>query len=215
MPTTALKLLRETFPEVMRFFTLNAMRRELAGCQSVLDLGCGGLSPTSLLRFERSTAVDGFAPLLEAARRNHTHTEYHCGDVRTIGTMFRAKQFDCCVALDLIEHLSPEDGLALISTMRNLARRKVVVFTPNGFLHQASHEGDLQEHLSGWTARQMQTLGFRVYGMLGHRGLRGEEHRHRIRPQALSGVAALLTHLTWTRGHPDDAAALLCFMDVS
>ncbi len=215
MPTTALKLFRETFPEVMRFFTLNAMRRELSGCRSVLDLGCGGLSPTSLLRIEQSTAVDGFAPLLEAALKNHTHTEYHCADVRTIDTIFQPKQFDCCVALDLIEHLSTEDGLALIRSMGKLARRKIVVFTPNGFLHQASHEGDLQEHLSGWTAPQMQSLGFKVYGMLGHRGLRGEEHRHRIRPRALSGVAALLTHLAWTSRHPDVAAALLCVKELS
>ncbi len=214
MPTSALSLFRRTFPEVMRFAYLNAMRRELAGCRSVLDLGCGALSPTSLLELGHAVAVDGYAPLIEEARRHGTHQEYHCADVRTIGSLFRPGQFDACVALDLIEHLTPDDGLALIRTMERLASRKVVIFTPNGYLHQASHDGDLQEHLSGWSAGQMRALGFRVYGMLGHRSLRGEEHRHRIRPKALSGFLSLLTHAVWTRRHPESAAALLCIKDV-
>lgn len=216
MPTTTpIELFRRTFPEVMRFVYLNTLRRELAGCRSVLDLGCGALSPTSLLGFAHAVAVDGYAPLLEEARRHGTHQEYHCADVRTIGSLFRPRQFDCSIALDLIEHLTPEDGLALIRTMEALSTRAVVLFTPNGYLHQASHDGDLQEHLSGWTPGQMRALGFRVYGMLGHRALRGEEHQHRIRPKALSGLASLLTHVAWTRRHPESAAAILCIKDVS
>ncbi len=199
----------------MRFLYLDTMRRELAGCRSVLDLGCGAVSPTSLLEFDHAVAVDGYAPLLEEARRRGTHQEYHCADVRTIGSLFQPKQFDACVALDLIEHLTPGDGLALIRAMEDLARRKVVIVTPNGFLHQASHDGDLQEHLSGWSAGQMRSLGFRVYGMLGHRGLRGEEHQHRIRPKALSGIVSLLTHIAWTRRHPESAAAILCVKGVT
>jgi SAM-dependent methyltransferase len=210
MPTTALRLFRETFPEVMRFLYMNTIRREAAGCQSVLDLGCGPLSPTRLLRFAHATAVEGFAPALEAARSAGTHTEYVLADVRTIGTLFTPKQFDCCIALDLIEHLSREDGIALLRTMESLARRKVILFTPNGFLPQASHEGDLQEHLSGWTPEQMRALGYRVYGMHGHRALRGEEHRHRIRPKVFSGLLSLLTHGVWTGRHPEAASAILC-----
>jgi SAM-dependent methyltransferase len=214
MPTTAVELLRLTFPRILEFSYLNTLRRKLAGCRSCLDIGCGGGSPTRHLRFQHSVGVDGYLPLLEEARRNRTHTEFVFARAQEIGELFIPGQFDCCVALDLIEHLTKDDGLKLIRDMERIAARKILIFTPSGFLSQRSHEGDLQEHLSGWSADEMRSLGFDVIGMHGARFLRGEEHRHRFRPRALSGVVSAVSHYAFTMRHPERAAAILCVKNV-
>ncbi|HXG01433.1 MAG TPA: class I SAM-dependent methyltransferase [Bacteroidota bacterium] len=190
------------------------MRRELSDCRTCLDIGCGSDSPVRFLRFDYSLGVEAYEPLLREAQRNGTHSEYMLANATELDRHFSSKQFDCCVAIDLIEHLTKDDGLKLISSMERIAARKVLLFTPNGFLPQRSHHGDLQEHLSGWTADEFERLGFRVYGMLGWKALRGEYHQHRFRLKRLSGVLSLLSHLLYTRRHPQHAAALLCVKSV-
>jgi SAM-dependent methyltransferase len=214
MSTTSAELFRVAYPHLLHFAFLNTMRRELADCRSCLDIGCGSDSPIRHLRFEYSVGLDGFEPVLNDAKRQQTHTEFLLAGALDLDRYFRPGQFDCCVAIDLIEHLSKEDGLQLIRSMERIARKKILLFTPNGFLPQHSHDGDLQEHLSGWTADEMRQLGFRVYGMLGWKRLRGDYHQHRMKLKRLSGVLSLLSHLVLTRRHPQHAAALLCVKSV-
>ena len=94
--------------------------------------------------------------------------------VRTIAQLFADKRFDGCVALDVIEHLPKPDGLDLLQQMEALARKRVIFFTPNGFMPQRSRNGDLQEHLSGWSVDDFEGLGYTVVGMCGPKTLRGE-----------------------------------------
>lgn len=210
MPTTAAELFRITFPRLLQFFYLNTMRKALEDCRTCLDIGCGGDSPVRHLKFAYSVGVDGYEPLLQQARAHRTHDEFVSCNATDLESRFSPKQFDCCVALDLIEHLSKESGLKLIKDMERIASKKILLFTPNGFLPQKSHEGDLQKHLSGWTAEEMRALGFTVIGMHGWKALRGEQHRHRLRPAWLSGIVSALSHVLYTRRHPSQAAALLC-----
>ena len=102
----------------------------------------------------------------------------------------------------------------MLDDLERLATRRVVIFTPNGFVPQHSHDGDLQEHLSGWTAEEMRGRGYRVYGMFGPRFLRGEYHHIKYRPQAFWVVVALLAHYGRTRRHPETAAAIYCVKEL-
>ncbi len=210
MPTTANALFKLTFPRLLFFSYLNTMRKELADCRSCLDIGCGGGSPVRHLQFEYSLGVEGHVPTLEGAKREHTHNEFFLVEATEVGLHFSANQFDCCVALDLIEHLTKADGLKLIGDMERIAAKKILIFTPNGFLPQQSTDGDLQEHLSGWTADEMKSLGFKVYGMHGLKALRGKEHQHRLKPAALWGIISALSHFLYLRRNPKNAAAILC-----
>jgi len=214
MSTNSLALFRQTFPQVALFSYVNGLNKALAECRTCLDIGCGGGSPIRLLNFEYSVGVEGHARTLVEARRNYTHTEYCLARAQDIGKHFTEGQFDCCVALDLIEHLTKEAGDQLIRDMERIASKKVVLFTPNGFLPQRGADGDLQAHRSGWDAAGMSARGYQVVGMLGHKALRGEQHQHRFRPQFLSGLISQLSHYAYTRSHPTHAAALLCIKDV-
>lgn len=215
MPTSSFELLKLTFPKALLFSYLNTMRQELSGCTSCLDIGCGPESPARHLKFEHSVGVEGYPPALEAAKNLGTHNDFVLAYATELDRHFSPGQFDCCIGLDLIEHLKKEDGLKLIRDMEMIASRKILLFTPNGFLPQQSHEGDMQEHLSGWTADEMRQLGFRVIGMHGWRGLRGEQHKHRLKPEALSGLLSAASHAFVTKRRPEFAAALMCVKDVS
>jgi SAM-dependent methyltransferase len=189
---------------------LAEIAKALRGCTRCLDIGCGSGSPASLIGVEYLVGVDGHAPSLEEAKRNNTHHEFHCADVRTIGAIFPARGFDACIALDLIEHLTKEDGLRLLKDMETIASRRVIVFTPNGFMPQQSRDGDLQEHLSGWDPQEMRSLGYEVLGLYGPKFLRGEFHKSRFLPRPVAGVVSAAGHVLYNRAHPESAAALLC-----
>jgi hypothetical protein len=131
--------------------------------------------------------------------------------VQKLDNYFNPGQFDAVMALDVIEHLIKEDGLRLMRAMEKISRRKVIFFTPSGFLPQHhSEKDDLQEHLSGWEAAEMKQHGYRVIGMLGPKALRGEFHRLKWRPKFFWASVSLLGHFLWTRWVPEKAASILC-----
>ena len=187
------------------------LRRALAGCASALDVGCGPDSTLRWLGFENLAGIEGYRPSFETAKKHATHDELTLGDIRELDRWFRPGQFDACVALDVIEHLPKEDGFKLIAAMERVALKQVVLFTPSGFLPQRhTDQDDLQEHLSGWEAAEMERLGYRVTGVLGPKRLRGEYHQLRWRPKFFWAVLSLALHFLWTRSRPAAAAAILC-----
>jgi hypothetical protein len=215
MKLSTFGLFKECFPQVAFFAYMAEMRRALADCRSCLDIGCGANSPVRMLDFDHTVGVEGHEPSLDSAKANRTHSDFRLARVQEIGGLFGEHSFDCVVGLDLIEHLAKEEGLSLIKDMERIASKKIILFTPNGFLTQESYGGDLQEHLSGWTPEEMRELGFTVFGMQGPKFLRGEYHQHRIRPRVLSGVLSVIGHYVYTRAHAEQAAAILCVKDVS
>jgi hypothetical protein len=188
-----------------------ALRRALLGSDRVLDIGCGSSMNLRWLGVPHPTGLEGYGPALEEARRKNTHDALIQGDVRSLDQHFKPGQFDTCISLDVIEHLSKEDGWKLIDSMERIATRKVILLTPSGFLPQHHLEqGDLQEHLSGWEAAEMRARGYEVTGLLGPKSLRGDHHTLKGRPKVFWGLVSLLGHFLYTRNHPAQAAAILC-----
>lgn len=158
----------------------------------------------------RLTGIDGHQPSLEQARSNRTHDEYVLGNVIRLGDSFPGRHFDACVGLDVIEHLPKEEGWRMLEQMERLATKRVVIATPNGFMPQKSKDGDLQEHLSGWTTVEMRERGYQVFGMYGPKYLRGEYHRIIRNPRAIWTLVSLFRHYASTRTQPEQSAALFC-----
>jgi len=191
------------------------LRQALADCDSVLDVGCGPVSTLRCFGFKHLTGIEGYPPSLETAKKNATHDQLILGDIRELDRLFKPGQFEACIAVDVIEHLTKEDGLKLIEGMERIASRQVILSTPNGFLPQRHAEkDDLQEHLSGWDTKEMEGFGYRVIGILGPKKMRGEYHRILWRPKFFWGVVAWILHVLWTRWHPASAAAILCVKNV-
>jgi hypothetical protein len=102
----------------------------------------------------------------------------------------------------------------MLKAMERIAKRKSVILTPNGFLPQGhTDHADLQEHQSGWEPDDLTELGYKVAGVLGPKGLRGEYHKLKREPEWLWGSISLLGQVLYTRWVPSAAAAILCVKD--
>jgi hypothetical protein len=142
--------------------------------------------------------------------RKGIHGKYFLMDVRYIDGTFSPKSFDCVVALRLIEHLEKDDGIRLIEMMETIARKKVIIYTPNGFLARKESEGNVwMAHKSGWTVEEMRKRGYTVIGMDGLKRLRGDRGTFRYSPEMFWSLISRLTQL-FVRNRPENAFAILC-----
>lgn len=149
------------------------MLRRLRDCDTLLDLGCGPNSWVACTRpWTHSIGVEGHPEAAEEARRRSTHREIICTDLVTL--RFDRPPVDAVVMIDVIEHLEKGHAVDLLRRAEHWARKRLIVFTPNGFLPQGGHHGNpLQQHRSGWTVSELVSLGFKVRGLNGLRSLRG------------------------------------------
>jgi SAM-dependent methyltransferase len=163
-------LLRSIYQRIFPTWT-NCLKKELSDCDTVLDLGCGYDSPIQHCKVTFSVGVELFEPYLQESKRKAIHNQYIKADIRKIE--FKPKSFDAAIAVELLEHLTKEEGYMLINKMEKWAKKKVVITTPNGYLWQDGYDNNpLQEHKSGWSVKELRKLGFKVSGISGWKKLR-------------------------------------------
>jgi SAM-dependent methyltransferase len=151
---------------------------------TVLDLGCGKNSPLQHLKVIFSVGVDSFYPYLEESRQKLIHNAYIYADIKSIE--FMPKSFDVVIALDVLEHLDRTNGYKLIQKMELLARKKIILFCPNGYVNQDEYDCNPgQKHLSAWNTDDLRKLGFKVNGINGFKPLRGYQCNIKFKPYLL------------------------------
>ena len=187
------------------------LERAIGDCKTILDVGCGSASPIRNFSGKfYSVGVDAFAPSVKTSMEKQIHNDYCQLDVLSIDHRFTPGSFDCVLALDLIEHFNKSDGVRLIGKMEKIASKKVIIFTPNGFLSQNEYDDNpLQVHLSGWTVGEMRKMGYRVIGINGWKPLRGENAAVRLWPKKPWKWITTRTQL-FVRNHPEMAFQILC-----
>jgi len=167
------------------------------GCGSLLDIGCGKDSPIKhVVERGYSVGLDTFKPYILKSKRAKLHDDYVLASISHL--CFKPKSFQTVALLEVLEHLNKSDGYKIMNQMDGLAKNKVVVFTPNGFLKQQEYEDNIhQKHLSGWAVRELENLGFSVYGINGFRFFRKEKAEYRINQLwylALAGLSQVLAY---------------------
>ena len=193
---------------------IRELRRLFRDGTSLLDLGCGELSPVIFApKKMRKVGVDGFDKSLAASRTRHIHNDYKKIELLDAEKVFGAKSFDIVFACDVIEHFPKKAGEALIKMAESIARHRVIIFTPNGFMPQAATpDHPLQEHLSGWEVSEFRARGYQVFGINGLKSLYHVDGRPKLPP----GVSVLATELTQplVRNDPERAFQLLAFRNM-
>lgn len=180
--------------------------------ESILDVGCGFNSPVQLLSYrpKRLCGVDFHSPVIEQSKSKSIHDEYFKIPLLNINNKFRSNSFDCVLALDVIEHFKKNEALNLIQQIETIAREKIIIYTPNGFLPQSEEFGNpFQAHLSGWTVREMEALGYNVIGIEGLWFLRGYMAKIKWRPFRFWTAISLASQII-TKKRPKIAFRLLC-----
>jgi SAM-dependent methyltransferase len=187
------------------------LARELRDCDSVVDVGCGTDSRLQYAEFEGyKIGADAYPPAL--APDYPIHHEYVDCDIRNLA--MPDKSVDACACLDVIEHLTKANGIALLDRLERIARKRVIVATPNGFVPQPpTADNPFQEHVSGWDASEMRARGYRVYGLSGYRRWRGMYGNIVGRPWLLYFILSKATEWYFIP-RADRAFALFCVKDV-
>lgn len=208
-----IRLLRKSYRYTYKSFFSKydvIIEGEVKDCKTLLDVGCGANSPVQTFnRNIHCTGVDAFAPSIERSKKKGIHNAYVQADVLQIDTLFGPKCFDIVVALDLVEHLEKQDGLKLLDKMERIAAKKVVIYTPNGFLPQGNRESNpWQVHLSGWTPEEFRSRGYTVYGVNGIKSMRGEFAKPKWHPWFFWAFISDLTE-PFVKHSPEKAFQLL------
>jgi len=134
--------------------------------RKLLDVGCGDGSLAKALNLNKNfklTGVDIFEPYLKKARKTGLYEKLIKADVRNLP--FKEEKFDVVFCAHLIEHLTRKEGFKLIKRLESLARKKVVIASPVGFLPQDEYNGNpFQKHKSVWWSEDFKTRGYKVVG---------------------------------------------------
>jgi ubiquinone/menaquinone biosynthesis C-methylase UbiE len=191
------------------------LEKSVKGCKSLLDVGCGDSSPIkSFSKKLYCVGVDSFKPSIEKSKKLKIHNKYYKVNVLDIGKKFKPNSFDCVLASDLIEHLTKKQGLRLINMMEKIAKKKVIIFTPNGFLSQRIYENNpWQLHKSGWSVEEMKKKGYYVIGINGWKYLRGEYAKIKFWPKILWKIISDITQM-FVKKRPTRAFQILCFKNL-
>lgn len=153
---------------------LHCLKKELADCKTVLDLGCGPSSPVQYCKsIKESVGVEIFAKYLKESKKNKIHTKYLKKDINKLN--FKKNSFDAVLMIEVLEHMSEKEGKRAITNAEKWAKKKVIITSPNGFIPQKEVDNNpWQKHLSGWSLKKMRKLGYRSKGLAGLKILRQE-----------------------------------------
>jgi len=151
---------------------LRRVYKELAACESVLDLGTGhGAIAGKIARIggpKRIVGIDAHKPSVGVATKKFPKVEFLCHDVRSLDEIFRPRSFKAVVGFDILEHLKKTETYSLLTIAELLATELVWWFVPIGehpqtFDPRKEGNATLQRHRSVWRAEEFVQLGYDVW----------------------------------------------------
>lgn len=171
------------------------VKNSINNATSVLDVGCGYNSILGKIKGSfRSTGIDLFRECVRVSKKAKIHNKYIIGDIRKLQKYFPNKSFDSVIALDVIEHLTRKQAKSMILRMERIAKKRVIIMTPNGFYPQKMLFGNPhQKHKSGWYIHDLKELGYKVHGLRGIKSIRGIHAMIRYKPWFFWGFIAFVS----------------------
>lgn len=149
---------------------MNSLHRKLNRPLKVLDLGAGSGSYWLQADIKEFLLKTNSTVLLMDAS---SEFDPHAGDLpsnlkRALGIIpqslsdIQDDSYNFVLALDLIEHLSKEEGYQLLYEMDRISSFTTSLLTPNGFSWQPpSVNNKFNAHISKWTSSELKQLGWR------------------------------------------------------
>lgn len=134
----------------------------------ILDAGCGrGRSILPIILRKKNIfriGLDVLPSNVKFCKLNGYYDDVILADIRSLP--FRARAFDSALCVHAIEHLSKNDGLAMVRGLEDVASKQVVIVTPVGFILEGVRDGNLWGiHRSGWMPNELESLGYKCRGI--------------------------------------------------
>ena len=139
---------------------IDLIRFYLQDCNSVLDLGCGTGWVLNELNKRKMVGIDLYVDHLVQAVDDNPMATFIRGDINNITTYFVRKSFDAIILIDSLEHLTKQEGLQLLKACEVISKKKIIVFTPLGEVHNNTKINKWNKHNSGWVVQDLQKLGY-------------------------------------------------------
>lgn len=133
---------------------------------SVLDVACGLSLKSKYIPAQIRVGVDIYEKYFEHIEADVPYVVVKY-DIRKIRDIFMPKSFDLVIAVDIIEHITKDEGWELMRQCEEIARKAVIFETPKGYVPQnidiQNHGGDeWQTHRSGWSTADFIDHGYKV-----------------------------------------------------
>lgn len=148
------------------------LKSTIGNAKTVLDLGCGdGTLMELLAKGERwqITGVDIYGKDIETARKRNFYKKLIRGDLlKTIKNNRLNSKYDVIFFSQAIEHVSRNQGERILDEIERLAKKRIIVGTPRGFMeqpHEFLDDNPYQVHKSGWSIEDFTSREYRVYGV--------------------------------------------------
>jgi len=173
----------------------NWLKRDLVDCESILELGCGANSPILQIGYGPKTdAVDIWQPYVDMHNRASNYNRCHQSDILALD--IPTEYYDAVVICDVLEHLEKDEVFRsnLLEKIEKVAIKKVILFTPNGFIENDEVDGDpFQAHLSAWEPEDYTGRGYKVVGATGFRWLFGKSSRPKYHPYSVCRIIGMIS----------------------
>lgn len=216
---TFLDKLKITLP----FSYMKLLRDGIGEAKTILDLGCEDGRLLTLLSEGKNwqvTGVDIFQKNVLAAAKKKIYVNAIKGDVVQAAGKFvgERQKFDVVFCSQVIEHIDRRRGEELLSLVDKLARKKIIMGTPRGFMEQPKvflGNNPHQVHKSGWSEDDFRKRGYKVYG-IGFGPVWSEEGLGRTYSRPLAILASMISYLFSPVVYyfPFLAAGILCMKEI-
>ncbi len=143
---------------------------------SLVDIGCArgdvGFLVRTDIRFnlKRTVGIDAFPTYVKFCQDHKVYDEIYQIELKNVvqnKLPFKDSEFDVSVLSQIIEHLSPEDGSAILDELERITARRIIVVTDNFWTEGVHKEtgNPYQEHRSRWSVKDFKERGYRVIGI--------------------------------------------------
>ena len=139
--------------------------RLVQDCSSVVEFGCGNGANLARIPHAASRLGIEIVPTYPLPRDG---VEYRIGDALEEAGKLEDGSYDLVLLIDVIEHLDKPRGILLLRQARRIARKRVLLWVPEGECPQDEEHYDTpdlpyapsQDHISQWDRIDLARLGF-------------------------------------------------------
>jgi len=91
---------------------------------------------------------------------DYTYNKIMWGNALEILPTLADNSYELVLAIDILEHLTKEDGMIFVQHLKRIAKHSVLISTPKEFIPQEVEANPYENHLSLWTQTELNELGF-------------------------------------------------------